>query len=133
MKVSSIYWLKRILETMVSIGMQYQVGTKGDKLSGGQRQKLAIARAFIKEPPMLILDEATSALDNKSQLRIQNLLKTRFRGKPTVIAVVHRLDTVISYDKIAVMKSGKISEMGTYEQLMANRGVLYELVSGKTR
>jgi ABC-type multidrug transport system fused ATPase/permease subunit len=121
-----------LLETIVSNGMQYQVGTKGDKLSGGQRQKLAIARAFLKEPPMLILDEATSALDNKSQLRIQNLLRTRFKGKTTVIAVVHRLDTVKSYDKIAVMKSGKISEMGTYEHLMANRGMLYELVSGKT-
>jgi energy-coupling factor transporter ATP-binding protein EcfA2 len=83
-----------LLETIVRIGMQYQVGSKGDKLSGGQRQKLAIARVFLKSPKLLIMDEATSALDNKSQSRIQNFLDNRLKGKTTVIAVVHRLDII---------------------------------------
>jgi ABC-type multidrug transport system fused ATPase/permease subunit len=121
-----------ILETVFEIGMQFQVGSKGDRLSGGQRQKLAIARAFLKEPPILIMDEATSALDNKSQTRIQTLLDTHWRGKATLIAVVHRLDIIKNFDKIGVMKSGKIEEMGSYEELMATKGLLYELVAGKS-
>jgi ABC-type multidrug transport system fused ATPase/permease subunit len=120
-----------ILETVVEIGMQFQVGSKGDRLSGGQRQKLAIARAFLKNPRILIMDEATSALDNKSQTRIQTLLDTHWRGKATLIAVVHRLDIIKNFDKIGVMKSGKIEEMGSYEELMAKKGLLYELVAGK--
>jgi ABC-type methionine transport system ATPase subunit len=120
-----------ILETVVEIGMQFQVGSKGDRLSGGQRQKLAIARAFLKKPPILIMDEATSALDNKSQTRIQTLLDTHWKGKATLIAVVHRLDIIKKFDKIGVMKSGKIEEMGSYEELMAKKGALYELVTGK--
>jgi energy-coupling factor transporter ATP-binding protein EcfA2 len=120
-----------LLETIVEIGMQFQVGTKGDRLSGGQRQKLAIARVFLKDPKILILDEATSALDNQSQARIQSLLTNRWKGRRTLIAVVHRLDIIKEYDKIAVMKAGKIGEFGTYDELMAKKGMLYELVGGK--
>ncbi|MGD8241587.1 MAG: ABC transporter ATP-binding protein/permease [Desulfobacterales bacterium] len=120
-----------LLETIVRIGMQYQVGGKGDKLSGGQRQKLAIARVFLKSPKLLIMDEATSALDNKSQARIQNFLDSRLKGKATVIAVVHRLDIIKNFDQVAVMKAGKLMEIGTYDDLMAHKGVLYELVSGR--
>ncbi|MGD2187880.1 MAG: ATP-binding cassette domain-containing protein, partial [Desulfobacterales bacterium] len=120
-----------LLETIIKIGMYFQVGSKGDKLSGGQRQKLAIARAFMKNPKILIMDEATSALDNKSQARIQNLLETRWKKKSTVISVVHRLDTIKNYDRVAVMKAGKILEMGTYDELMARKGTLYELVGKK--
>ena len=120
-----------LLETIIEIGMYFQVGSKGDKLSGGQRQKLAIARAFLKSPKVLIMDEATSALDNKSQARIQNLLETRWKKKSTVISVVHRLDTIKNYDRVAVMKAGKILEMGTYDELMARKGMLYELVGKK--
>ena len=87
--------------------MDYQVGSKGENLSGGQRQKLAIARVFLKAPRLMIMDEATSALDNKSQARIQDLLERRWKGRTTVISVVHRLDIVKNYDKIAVMKAGK--------------------------
>ena len=119
------------LETIVEIGMQFQVGSKGDKLSGGQRQKLAIARTFLKSPRMMIMDEATSALDNKSQTRIQNLLETRWKGKSTLISVVHRLDIIKNYDKVAVMKAGKIIEMGSYDELISKKGALYELVGGK--
>jgi energy-coupling factor transporter ATP-binding protein EcfA2 len=120
-----------LLETIVEIGMEFQVGTKGDRLSGGQRQKLAIARVFLKAPQILIMDEATSALDNKSQARIQSLLDTRWKGKSTLIAVVHRLDIVKNYDKIAVMKAGRIGEVGTYDELIARKGMLHELIYGK--
>lgn len=120
-----------LLEAVLQIGMDFQVGSKGDKLSGGQRQKLAIARVFLKDPKIMILDEATSALDNKSQARIQNLLESRWKGKSTVIAVVHRLDIIKNYDRIAVMKTGKIGEWGSYDELMAKKGMLYELVHGK--
>jgi ABC-type multidrug transport system fused ATPase/permease subunit len=120
-----------LLETIVEIGMEFQVGSKGDRLSGGQRQKLAIARVFLKAPRVLIMDEATSALDNKSQARIQSLLDTRWKGRSTLIAVVHRLDIIKSYDKIAVMKAGRIGEIGAYDDLIAKKGMLYELIYGK--
>ena len=120
-----------LLETIVEIGMEFQVGTMGDKLSGGQKQKLAIARVILKGPRLLILDEATSALDNRSQARIQGLVDTKLKGTTTLIAVVHRLDIIRNYDKIAVMKAGRIGELGTYEELIARKGILYELVYGK--
>jgi ABC-type multidrug transport system fused ATPase/permease subunit len=120
-----------LLERIVEIGMEFQVGSKGDRLSGGQRQKLAIARVFLKSPHMLIMDEATSALDNKSQARIQNLLENKMKGRSTLIAVVHRLDIIKNYDKVAVMKGGRIGEVGSYDELIARKGMLYELIYGK--
>lgn len=120
-----------ILEQVVAMGLEFQVGSMGDRLSGGQRQKIALARAFLKEPPVLILDEATSALDNASQSRIQNLLQDRWKGRSTLVAVVHRLDTLKGYDTVAVMKAGRIVEKGPYEELMEQKGALYELVHGK--
>jgi ABC-type multidrug transport system fused ATPase/permease subunit len=77
------------------------------------------------------MDEATSALDNKSQGRIQRLLDTRWKGNSTLIAVVHRLDIIKQYDKIAVMKAGRIGEIGDYQELIAKEGMLYELIYGK--
>lgn len=120
-----------VMETIIEIGMQFDVGSKGDRLSGGQRQKLAVARTFLKTPPILIMDEATSALDNKSQSRIQNLLETRWKGRRTVISIMHRLDTIKNYDQIIVLKAGKIGEIGTYDELMAQKGMLYELIGKK--
>ena len=119
-----------LLEKVVEIGMEFRVGTKGDRLSGGQRQKLAIARAFLKQPRILIMDEATSALDNASQQRIQNVLELKWKGSSTLVAVAHRLDTIRNFDKIAVMKVGKIMEMGTYQELLTKKGLFYELVHG---
>lgn len=120
-----------LLETILKIGMEFQVGSNGDRLSGGQRQKLAIARIFLKAPKILIMDEATSALDNKSQAQIQNLLENHWKGKSTVISIAHRLDIIKNYDYVAVMKSGKIGELGTYDELIGKKGLLYELVHGK--
>ncbi|CCO22120.1 ABC transporter ATP-binding protein/permease [Maridesulfovibrio hydrothermalis] len=119
-----------LLETVVELGMDFEVGTKGDKLSGGQKQKLAIARTFLKNPPIMIMDEATSALDNRSQNRIQGLLETKWKGKATLISVIHRLDTIKNYDKVAVMKAGKLMEIGPYDELIAKKGLLYELIHG---
>jgi len=120
-----------LLDLIIENGLRYEVGTKGENLSGGQKQKLAIARVLLKDTKLLIMDEATSALDNKSQTRIQHLLETRLKGKTTLISVIHRLDIIKNYDKVAVMKSGKIVEFGPYEELISRKGVLYELVSGK--
>ena len=119
------------LEKVIEIGMQFEVGSKGDRLSGGQKQKLAIARVFLKKPRILIMDEATSALDNSSQARIQNILENRWKGKSTLIAVVHRLDIIRNFDRVAVMKAGKIGEIGTYDELIAKKGLLYELEFGR--
>lgn len=117
-----------VLESIVELGLDFQVGSMGEHLSGGQRQKISLARVFLKAPPVYILDEATSALDNASQARVQNFLKS-VRGRHTVISVVHRLDTVSHYDRIVVMKGGKIVESGPYDELMAARGVLHDLVA----
>ncbi|THB77351.1 MAG: ATP-binding cassette domain-containing protein [Desulfobacteraceae bacterium] len=120
-----------LLETILEIGSEFEVGDKGDNLSGGQKQKLAIARTLLKRPDILILDEATSALDNNSQARIQNLLETSWKGKSTIIAVVHRLDIIKNYDYIAVLKAGEIVEMGSYDELIKRKGMLYELEFGQ--
>lgn len=116
-----------VLESIVDLGLEFQVGSMGEYLSGGQRQKIALARVFLKQPAVYVLDEATSALDNASQARVQNFLRT-VRGRHTVISVVHRLDTVAHYDRIVVMKAGKIVESGPYDELMTAKGVLYDLV-----
>jgi ABC-type bacteriocin/lantibiotic exporter with double-glycine peptidase domain len=119
------------LEKIAAFGLRFQVGTMGDRLSGGQKQKLAIARVLIKQPKIILMDEATSALDNKSQARIQRLMTTRWKGKRTVIAAVHRLDILNTFDKIAVMKAGKLVEYGTYQELIEQKGILHELIYGR--
>ena len=120
-----------LLERIAAIGMEFNVGNTGDRLSGGQKQKLAIARVLLKQSRVLIMDEATSALDNKSQTRIQNLME-RWKGKRTVISVIHRLDMLPSFDRVAVLKDGKIIEWGKPEELIAQKGALHELIHGKS-
>ena len=120
-----------LLERVAAIGMDFDVGNTGDRLSGGQKQKLAIARVLLKQPKVLIMDEATSALDNKSQTRIQNLME-RWKGTCTVISVIHRLDMLPSFDRVAVLKNGKIIEWGKPKELIAGKGALYELIHGKS-
>ncbi len=119
-----------LLDYIMDIGLDFHVGSKGDNLSGGQKQKLALARALLKKSPILILDEATASLDNNSQARIQNYISTELKGKVTVIAVVHRLDMISKYDHILVMKEGKIVESGSYDDLLEKKGTLYGLING---
>jgi len=119
------------LEPVAEMGMAFEVGSMGDRLSGGQRQKIALARTFLKAPAILILDEATAALDNKSQARVQNIITNNMKGVSTVLAVIHRLDMLPYYDKVVVLKAGKIVEQGPYEELLKKKGALYTLIHGK--
>ena len=119
------------LEDIIEMGMQYSVGTKGDNLSGGQRQKLAIARIFLKNPAVILHEIFIISFFNDSQARIQDLLESQWKGKSTLISVVHRLDIIKNYDSVAVIKAGKIVEKGNYKDLMQKKGTLYELVSGE--
>ncbi|WP_147819761.1 ABC transporter ATP-binding protein/permease [Salidesulfovibrio onnuriiensis] len=123
--------MEGVLEQVVEMGLQFEVGSMGDRLSGGQRQKIALARVFLKSPRIVILDEATAALDNASQKRVQNVISRKWKGTHTVVAVIHRLDMLVHYDKVAVLKAGKIIEQGTYDELIERRGALHELVYGK--
>lgn len=121
-----------ILSDIVEMGLKHEVGSHGSNLSGGQKQKLAIARTLLKNPTILLMDEATSGLDNNSQKRIQQLLEDEWRGRATLLAVVHRVDMVKNYDGIAVMKDGKIMETGTYDELLEKNGIFAELASAET-
>jgi len=118
-----------LLDEILEIGLDFHVGSKGDNLSGGQKQKVALARALLKQTPLLILDEATASLDNQSQTQIQKYIDSRLKGNTTVIAVVHRLDMISGYDHILVMRAGKIVESGTYDKLLNQKGVLYGLIN----
>ncbi len=112
-------------------GYQTIVGEKGIRLSAGQRQRIAIARAILKNPRMLILDEATSALDNESELLIQEALDRLMKDK-TSFVIAHRLSTIHNADKIIVMDRGRIVETGTHTRLMEHKGLyqkLYTLMS----
>ncbi|UVF21669.1 ABC transporter ATP-binding protein/permease [Microvirga terrae] len=105
-------------------GYDTLVGERGMKLSGGQRQRIGIARAFLKDAPIIILDEATSALDTESEMEIQRSLVRLMRGR-TVIAVAHRLSTLTAFDRIVVVKGGEIVEDGTAAELR-QRGGLFD-------
>ncbi len=107
-------------------GYDTKIGERGVKLSGGQKQRLAIARVFLKNPPILIFDEATSALDLESEHEIQGAMERLAKDKTTFI-VAHRLATITYADRIVVMKHGEIIETGTHEQLMEKKGEYYNL------
>lgn len=102
------------------------VGERGVKLSGGQQQRVALARVFLKNPPILILDEATSALDLESEHKIQEALEKLAADRTTFI-VAHRLATITHADRIVVIENGEITEIGTHAELMEKRGSYYEL------
>jgi ATP-binding cassette subfamily B protein len=103
-------------------GYDTMVGERGMKLSGGQRQRIGIARAFLKDAPIIILDEATSALDTESEMEIQRSLVRLMRGR-TVIAVAHRLSTLTAFDRILVVNGGQIVEDGTVAELRQHNGL----------
>ncbi|MGJ5049193.1 ABC transporter ATP-binding protein [Bradyrhizobium oligotrophicum] len=109
-------------------GLQTMVGDRGVKLSGGQRQRIAIARAFLKDAPILLLDEATAALDSESEEAIREALSRLMRGR-TVIAIAHRLATLRNFDRVVVLKSGRIIEDGAPDRLMQDEGPYRDLVT----
>jgi len=102
------------------------VGERGQKLSGGQRQRISIARAILKNPPVLILDEATSSVDNETEAAIQRSMEQIVLGRTTII-IAHRLSTVRNADKIYVLDQGRIAESGTHEQLLSHHGIYASL------
>lgn len=107
-------------------GYDTNIGDRGGKLSGGQRQRLSIARAVLKNPPILILDEATSALDTESERLVQDALERLMKTR-TTIAIAHRLSTIKNADEICVMLEGEIVERGTHEELLAKNGYYKKL------
>lgn len=108
---------------------QYQtnIGDDGSKLSGGQKQRLSIARAVLKNPPIMILDEATSALDTESERFVQDALDKMMENR-TSLVIAHRLSTIQKADHIVVMERGEIVEQGTHDELMVHNGTYKKLV-----
>jgi subfamily B ATP-binding cassette protein MsbA len=109
-------------------GIHTNIGDSGNKLSGGQKQRLSIARAVLKNPPIMILDEATSALDTESEKFVQVALENMMQNR-TSIVIAHRLSTIQKADSIVVMQKGKIVEQGTHDELIAHNGMYNKLVS----
>lgn len=107
---------------------QTRVGDRGNLLSGGEKQRISIARAMFKDAPILILDEATSALDTASEIEVQKGLDTLMKGR-TAIVVAHRLSTIQRADKIIVLKDGEIQEMGTHSELLQKQGEYFKFYS----
>ena len=110
------------------LGIHTNIGDSGNKLSGGQKQRLSIARAVLKNPPIMILDEATSALDTESEKFVQVALENMMQNR-TSIVIAHRLSTIQKADVIVVMKKGKIAEQGSHDELIALNGVYNKLVT----
>jgi ATP-binding cassette subfamily B protein len=108
-------------------GYDTVVGEHGSRLSGGQRQRIGIARALLRDAPILILDEATAALDAHAEAQVQEALRTLTRGRTTFI-IAHRLATVVAADRIVVLQNGRIAELGSHAELMDRGGYYASLV-----
>jgi subfamily B ATP-binding cassette protein MsbA len=113
-------------------GYDTPIGERGMQISGGQRQRLAIARAILKDPHILILDEATSSLDTESEALVQQALENLMRGRTTFV-IAHRLSTVMNADRILVLDNGRIVESGTHSQLFARNGLYRKLCEAQFR
>jgi ATP-binding cassette subfamily B protein len=107
-------------------GYDTRVGERGLKLSGGEKQRVAIARTLLKDPPILILDEATSALDSRTEAAIQDTIRTIERGR-TSIVIAHRLSTIVDADQIVVLEAGRVAERGTHHELLRKGGLYAEM------
>lgn len=107
-------------------GLETMCKENGNRFSGGQKQRMSIARALLRDPRVLLLDEATSALDVESEALIQNALDHLIEGRTTFI-VAHRLSTIRNANRIVVLNHGKIAEMGTHEELLALKGIYYRM------
>jgi subfamily B ATP-binding cassette protein MsbA len=103
------------------------VGDRGSKLSGGEKQRVTIARAIFKNPPVLILDEATSSLDTVSERQVQEAIDNLMKNR-TSIVIAHRLSTVQNADEIIVLEQGEIRERGTHAELISQQGIYKKLV-----
>ena len=112
-------------------GYQTKLSERAGNLSQGQRQLLAIARAAVADPPVLILDEATSSIDTRTESLVQKGMDGLMKGR-TVFVIAHRLSTVRNADEIIVLEHGKIIERGTHDQLMAMQGRYYHLYTGNS-
>jgi len=107
-------------------GYYSSIGDRGSKLSGGQRQRLSIARAIMKNPPIMILDEATSALDTESERLVQDAIENLMKNR-TSLVIAHRLSTVKNADLICVLHDGEIVERGKHEELLEKGGIYTKL------
>jgi subfamily B ATP-binding cassette protein MsbA len=107
-------------------GYHTNIGDRGSKLSGGQRQRISIARAVLKNPPILILDEATSALDTESERLVQDALNKLMKNRTSVV-IAHRLSTIQHADEIIVMQKGQLIERGTHTELLVRGGTYKKL------
>ena len=123
--------IHEFIETLED-GYDTYVGERGVKLSGGQKQRISIARAFLKNPPILILDEATSALDNITEIQIQNALETLSKGRTTIV-VAHRLSTVKNADEIVVLTDEGVVEKGKHQELLDKNGIYADLYKHQFR
>jgi subfamily B ATP-binding cassette protein MsbA len=113
-------------------GYDSMVGERGDTLSGGQRQRIGIARAVVRNSPIMILDEPTAALDTDSEVLVMEALKRLMQGR-TVIMIAHRLSTIRDADTIVVLKDGVVAEQGSNDELIAHGGLYAELVRRQQR
>ena len=108
-------------------GYDANIGDRGSKLSGGERQRITIARAILKNPPILILDEATSSLDTESERLVQDAINKMMQNR-TSIVIAHRLSTIRHADEIIVLQKGEIAERGTHDELLAKGGMYKRLI-----
>ncbi|MCK4926364.1 ATP-binding cassette domain-containing protein, partial [Candidatus Aerophobetes bacterium] len=121
----------RFIESL-SQGYDTEVGERGVKVSGGERQRIAIARAILRNPRILILDEATSAVDSETELLIQQALRHLMKDRSTLI-IAHRLSTIQNAKKVVVLSKRRIEDIGSHEELLAQRGFYTKLYKNQFR